>query len=116
MKIYILFFAILTFCAFQSYSQSQKHFSYLVVTMRTGYDEVADKSYYAIVPEGGDSINSLVSYSSKQRAKAAAPFYKSLADTASTYFNYFSSVSKAFQYLDEKGWQIADNNRYFSTL
>lgn len=106
MKHYLLSLVFLCLTSFQSFSQSSKQFSYLVVTIHNRYDNVNEKTYYTIRAEEGDSIIALISYSAKQRTKKAASFYGSLTDTANTHFNYFASTSQALQYLDERGWQL----------
>jgi hypothetical protein len=105
MKYYLLPFALLCLSSFQSFSRSSKHFSYLVATIHERKNIYSDKTYYEIEPEGGDTIP-LVRYTERKRAKAVAPFYDPQNDTATVYFNYFTSISQALRYLDDRGWQL----------
>ena len=108
MKHVLLFFLLCSFC-FVVHSQKVKQFSYLIVRIQAKRDD-ANERYYRVVPEEGNpnstNINALVKYSIMLKNEGAAVVYSSKADTAHTFFNYFTSISGALEYLDAQGWAL----------
>lgn len=110
MKIYVLsIFVLLLTISSRVYSQTAKRFSYLIVNI-TSIDFDEEKIHYVIQPEQGNpnaaSVNALIKYSPKVRAKGTATLYGYNSDTTKPVFNYFQSISEALQFLDMHGWQL----------
>lgn len=108
-----LYFLSLLFCcllSFESYSQSIKKYTYLIVRVNLAFDNDVDKQYYRIDPElenpNANSIYNLVKYNTKLKSKGVAAMYNSKVDTSTVLFNYFTTISEALQFLDYKGWQL----------
>jgi hypothetical protein len=105
----VLSFVLLCSVCFSAYSQQGKQLSYLIVRMQAKHDDAAQK-YYRIIPEEGNpnsaTINSLVKYSIRLKNEGTAIVYTSNPDTTHAFFNYFTSISSALEFLESQGWRL----------
>src|ERR1700730_14442000 len=96
MVVFIIFFK-------PGYSQHTKA-TYAIVSVKSNYDKANKRYWVKINAESvgvySKEITGLVNYSIEKGAiNTGANFYFKRNDTASVYFNYFLSITEAFQFL-----------------
>lgn len=110
MKLTLLSCVFVIFAIIAS-GQDLKRSTNLVVRFEDKFDRGNNRKYYILHAEDGNpnatAVYNLISYKPERDAiNTGGTFFVPENDTASAYYNYFTTPTAAMEYLGRRGWHL----------